>query len=72
MVALSPMTREKLLAALDEAFADQIRLLFKVLCLDSSTDRRGIDRFEEGLNITLTAYGKAAEVIGKKCPGESS
>jgi hypothetical protein len=72
----SPSQLERVLAALDDALADQVKSHFAGICLQIDSDGIGkasadAARFELGLRDVLAAYA-AARAIATKIIGERS
>jgi hypothetical protein len=53
---------EQMTAALDDAFAEQFKLLFQQLCVSAITDARA-KSFENGLRVACDGYARAAKLI---------
>jgi hypothetical protein len=48
--------------ALDDAFAEQFKLLFQQLCVSAITDARA-KSFENGLRVACDGYARAAKLL---------
>jgi len=53
---------EQMTTALNEAFAEQFKLLFQQLCVTAITDSRA-KSFEKGLRVACDGYARAAQLI---------